>query len=59
MHETAQKALEQINDKGYALPYQTDNRRVVKVGLHFDLDSRTLDDWVIFTEATFPSVATR
>ena len=47
MHESARKALEQINANGYALPYQTDGRRVVKVGLHFDLDSRTLDEWVI------------
>ena len=47
MHETAQKALEQIDTKGYFLPYVTEGRRVVKCGLHFDLDSRTLDEWVI------------
>ena len=47
MHETARQALEQINEKGYALPYHTDGRRVVKVGLHFDLDNRTLDEWVV------------
>ena len=47
MHETAQKALEQINTNGYALPYETDGRRVVRVGLHFDLDSRTIDEWVV------------
>jgi len=47
MHETAQQALEQIKAKGYALPYETEGRRVVKCGLHFDLDSRTLDEWVI------------
>ena len=47
MHETAQKALEQIDSKGYALPYDTEGRRVVKCGLHFDLDSRTLDEWVM------------
>ena len=47
MHESAQKALEQINEKGYALPYATDGRRVVKAGLHFSLDSRTLDEWVV------------
>ena len=46
MHETAQKALEQIDTKGYALPYDTDGRRVVKCGQHFNLDSRTLDEWV-------------
>ena len=47
MHGSAQQALEQINDKGYALPYHTEGRRVVKVGLHFDLDSRTLDEWAV------------
>jgi hypothetical protein len=47
MHESAQKALEQINVKGYALPYHTEGRRVVKVGLHFDLDTRTLDEWAV------------
>ena len=47
MHETAQKALEQIDQKGYALPYDTEDRKVVKSGLHFDLDSRTLDEWAV------------
>jgi hypothetical protein len=47
MHETARQALEQINTNGYALPYETDGCRVVKVGLHFDMDSRTLDEWIV------------
>lgn len=47
MHESAQKALEQIDTKGYALPYHTEGRCVVKVGLHFNLDSRSLDEWVV------------
>lgn len=47
MHETAQKALEQIDQKGYALPYDTEDRKVVKCGLNFDLDSRTLDEWAV------------
>ena len=47
MHESAQKALGQIDLKGYALPYHTEGRKVVKVGLHFDLDSRTLDEWAV------------
>ena len=45
--ETAQKALDQINQKGYATPYQTDGRQVVKAGIHFNPDTRTIDDWVI------------
>ena len=47
MHETARKALEQIDMKGYALPYVTEGRKVVKCGIHFNLESRTLDEWVI------------
>jgi len=30
---TAQEALDQINSKAYAIPYQNDGRRVVKVGV--------------------------
>ena len=35
---TAQEALEQIDDKGYAIPFQTDHRRVVKVGVRFNAE---------------------
>jgi len=44
---TAQEALEQIDDKRYALPYVADGRRVVKAGIRFNTDTRTIDDWVI------------
>ncbi len=44
---TAQKALGQIDSKGYAIPYQTDGRRVVKVGVKFDAQTRTIDSWQI------------
>ena len=30
---TAQEAIDQINSHGYALPYQTEGRKVVKVGV--------------------------
>lgn len=46
-HGTAQEALDQINTKGYALRFDTAGRNVVKVGLLFDMESRTLKDWVI------------
>ena len=45
--DTAQKALEQIDSKGYAIPYQTDGRRVVKVGVKFNADTRVPEEWVI------------
>lgn len=44
---TAQEALEQINNNDYAIPYQTDGRPVVKVGVKFDAEKRVPVDWVI------------
>ena len=43
---TAQEALGQINGKGYFLPYQTDGRRVVKVGVQFDRDTMTVGEYL-------------
>ena len=47
VHGTAQEALQQIDDRGYAIPYQTDGRRVVKVGVKFNIDTRAPEDWII------------
>ena len=47
VNETAQKALEQIDNRGYALPYQTDGRKVVKVGVRFNIETRTPEEWII------------
>ena len=44
---TAQEALEQIDSRGYALPYETEDRKVVKVGVKFDVDTRIPEEWVI------------
>jgi hypothetical protein len=44
---TAQEALEQIDSKGYAIPYEAGDRRVVKVGVKFDPDTRIPESWVI------------
>ena len=44
---TAQEALEQIEKKGYATPYLTDGRKVVKVGVKFSTETKTVDDWII------------
>lgn len=45
--ESARKALEQINAKGYAMPYLTDGRKVVKVGIRFNTEKHTVDEWMI------------
>lgn len=44
---TARQALEQISSHGYAIPYQTGGRRVVKVGVKFNPDTRVPDDWIV------------
>ena len=44
---TAQDALEQIDSHGYALPNETEGRRVVKVGVQFSPKTMTVGDWVI------------
>ena len=44
---TAQQALAQIDQKGYAIPYQAEGRKVVKVGVKFNADTRVPEDWVI------------
>lgn len=42
---TVEEALQQIDDKGYAIPWQTDGRRVVKVGINFSTQERTIEKW--------------
>ena len=38
---------EDINDKGYAVPYATDGRKVVKVGVQFSPETMTIEDWIV------------
>ena len=42
---TADDALRQIEEKGYARPYEADMRTVRKVGVNFSSKSGTIDDW--------------
>ena len=45
--DTAHHALEQINERGYAKPFLTDGRHVVKVGVRFDIDKFTVGEWEV------------
>ena len=47
---TACEALEQINSKGYALPFNSEGRKVVKAGIRFNTESMTIEDWAIESE---------
>ena len=44
---TAQEALDQINSRRYAIPYLSDGRRIVKVGIRFSTETLAVEDWVI------------
>ena len=44
---TPEEALAQINSKQYAIPYQADHRKVIKVGVNFDSSTRTIGEWII------------
>ena len=47
VNDTATNALKQIDSKGYAIAYQTDGRKVVKVGVRMNTDTRTVEEWSI------------
>ena len=42
---TAEEALWQIEDKGYATPYTTDKRKLYKIGVSFSSETGTIEDW--------------
>lgn len=43
---SAQEALDQINEKGYCTPFATDYRKLIKIGINFSSQSRTITDWL-------------
>ena len=44
---SAEEALKQIDEKGYAIQYEAGAKRVVKIGVNFDKDLRTIDRWIV------------
>ena len=45
--DTAKAALAQIDSKDYALPFIADARKLYKIGVSFDSESRMLKDWAV------------
>lgn len=45
INKPASEALAQIDDKGYMVPYQEDERKLYKIGISFSTQTRTLEDW--------------
>lgn len=44
---TAEEALQQINEKQYALPFATDNRELFKIGVNFSAETRNIEQWIV------------
>ena len=42
-NRSAEEALRQINDKGYALPFAADHRQIVKIGVNFSSITHRID----------------
>ena len=42
---TAAEALQQIDTKGYARPYEADTRQVYKIGVNFSSETGTVAEW--------------
>lgn len=42
---SADEALQQIEEKGYDKPYLTDKRKIVRIGVVFSSQTRTVSEW--------------
>ena len=47
LDKSAEDALRQIEEKDYSLPYETDGRKVYKIGVNFSSEKRNIDSWII------------
>lgn len=45
--DTAENALAQIDEQGYAKPYEADSRTLIKIGAVFSSEERTLTEWLV------------
>ena len=44
---SAEVALKQIEEKGYAQPFANDNRKLFKIGVNFSTEKKCIDDWKV------------
>ena len=47
LNGTAEEALQQINEKGYADPFKTYSRKVIKIGVEFSAEARNVKRWLV------------
>ena len=44
---TVEEALQQINEKHCALPFEMDERKLFKIGVNFSAKTRNIEKWVV------------
>ncbi len=44
---SAEEALLQIEEKGYALPFANDTRQLFKIGVNFSAATRNIESWIV------------
>ncbi|MCH4156392.1 MAG: ATP-binding protein [Muribaculaceae bacterium] len=44
---SADEALRQIEEKGYAAPFASDKRKLIRVGVNFSSEKRCIDSWKV------------
>jgi hypothetical protein len=47
LNGTAEEALAQINDKNYPLPFASDDRKLIKIGVNFSSTTRNIERWIV------------
>jgi hypothetical protein len=47
LNGTAEQALAQINSKNYPLPFASDYRKLVKIGVNFSSTTRNIERWIV------------
>lgn len=47
LNGTAEAALKQIEERGYLIPYSLDGRKLVKISVDFDKDTRNINHYIV------------
>ena len=47
LDDSAEAALRQIDEKGYARPFAADSRKLYRIGVSFSLERRCIEEWKI------------
>ena len=47
LNGSAEQALQQIEERQYALPFAADSRKVFRIGVNFSSDTRNIDRWIV------------